>query len=83
MHSKSSDTQDHCRIGSLEKDKMERRHCSPDHCRIGSLEIVLITTNNNFIDHCHIGSLESHINWFFTHFNRSLPHRQLRNQSFR
>ena len=32
---------DHCRIGSLEKQKEEAPKVLTDHCRIGSLEMVL------------------------------------------
>ena len=52
-----------------------------DHCRIGSLEILLLIKGVPDIDHCRIGSLEMHRWWWLHHGIRSLPHRQLRNDS--
>ena len=73
-------SRDHCRIGSLEI----RRKCYSinlcDHCRIGSLEKDV---NNDFpdeLDHCRIGSLEMKQEKEKLVNERSLPHRQLRNE---
>ena len=52
---------------------------SCDHCRIGSLEMVAFEDSDGLLDHCRIGSLETQQNTKFSHIQRSLPHRQLRN----
>ena len=52
---------DHCRIGSLEINKLCPANLFKDHCRIGSLEKQLRCQIIHCIDHCRIGSLETAI----------------------
>ena len=49
---------DHCRIGSLEKQVMSGTQGEVDHCRIGSLESSVVQICRRLSDHCRIGSLE-------------------------
>ena len=59
---------DHCRIGSLEKGKLEAYQTIKDHCRIGSLEIVVSFQRFSDFDHCRIGSLETKLIIVLHHF---------------
>ena len=54
----SSGSDDHCRIGSLEKNNLQENQPGNDHCRIGSLEIFRRLSVELSLDHCRIGSLE-------------------------
>ena len=71
----------HCRIGSLEKNRDDVIKALEVHCRIGSLEnssqwgFLLLNV------HCRIGSLEIKIEGFWLACPRSLPYRQLRNNT--
>ena len=74
---------DHCRIGSLETRQTGLPRISKDHCRIGSLEIISKDFGNGRPDHCRIGSLEIIRTLPALTYDRSLPHRQLRNKGGR
>ena len=69
---------DHCRIGSLEKNLLNKLRDNRDHCRIGSLEIIFLRPLGQPSDHCRIGSLENSYVQPDPFDDGSLPHRQLR-----
>ena len=48
----------HCRIGSLEIEKIDMKQIDKVHCRIGSLESFMKSISITQIVHCCIGSLE-------------------------
>ena len=52
---------DHCRIGSLEIQRVMTLGTEPDHCRIGSLEMITLLDFLDGGDHCRIGSLENNL----------------------
>ena len=52
------DVFDHCRIGSLESQRLKQCTQQLDHCRIGSLEKKTKYLPTLELDHCRIGSLE-------------------------
>ena len=48
----------HCRVGSLEIEKLAGAPPDQVHCRVGSLEISLTAVCGSTFVHCRVGSLE-------------------------
>ncbi len=69
----------HCRVGSLEKQRLMMTIVKFIHCRVGSLENSCAKVRSNIFIHCRVGSLEMWWIWMICYCLYSLPSRQLRN----
>ena len=49
----------HCRVGSLEMHKKDKKTNIMVHCRVGSLETLFYSCEYNLAVHCRVGSLEN------------------------